>query len=572
MHHIRCRTARIIPQASRKLAKKINSPDDRPPSDKQIAMDTGTLNYYWSQTLVAGLQAAGVTHAVISPGSRSTPLALALLRQSGLTCTTIIDERCAAFFALGIAKASQTPVIVLATSGSAPANWLPAVIEADQSGVPLILISADRPPELQASGANQTIDQSSLFRSQARATHLLAPPYPEFDPASLHHLASQAVGSACWPHPGPVHLNQPFREPLLPTQSTPVVRPQPAVATSRGTLIPNSKALVELLSSLRGGRGVIVCGELPASDGLTATAITRLATHLGCAILAEPLSNLRFGLQCRVDVCTRYLHWLPDDARAAPFAIDWVLRFGTYPVTRKLQNFLAGIPQQVWVDPWPRTSDPQRRLTRVIRATPIQFCNAVLAETPPWPENDLRSRCQQLDRADTTTGFWPVNVLIDNAPAGSNLFIGNSLAIRQVDAASGSDVKLLHFFANRGASGIDGNLSTALGIARARGAVIALVGDLTCQHDIGALAAAGKLNAVIVVLNNGGGGIFDTLPQAALPEFETGWRTPQTLDFAHAAAAFGVAYQAAHNPQALISALKSALNSGGPQMIEVRGF
>src|SRR5574343_155457 len=182
--------------------------------------DTGTLNFLWSQTMIAGFFAAGVTDAVISPGSRSTPLALAILRQPRLRCQVVVDERCAAFCALGIAKATRRPVIVLATSGTAPANWLPAVVEAGQSGVPLILISADRPPELQNCGANQTINQLGLFGSQIRACHAVGIPETGFDPGYLHRLPAQVCEQATWPHPGPVHLNQPFREPLLPTAPT----------------------------------------------------------------------------------------------------------------------------------------------------------------------------------------------------------------------------------------------------------------------------------------------------------------------------------------------------------------
>ena len=166
-------------------------------------IDTGTLNFLWSQAMVAGFAAAGVTHAVISPGSRSTPLALSILRQPAMDCTVAVDERSAAFFALGIAQASRRPVVLLATSGTAPANWLPAVIEASQSAVPLILISADRPPELQGCGANQTIDQIGLFGSHVRGSHPLGAPHPEFDPAWLHRLAARVVEQASWPHPGP---------------------------------------------------------------------------------------------------------------------------------------------------------------------------------------------------------------------------------------------------------------------------------------------------------------------------------------------------------------------------------
>ncbi|HSG21574.1 MAG TPA: thiamine pyrophosphate-binding protein, partial [Azonexus sp.] len=169
--------------------------------------DPGTLNFLWSQAMLAGFGAAGITHAVISPGSRSTPLALAMLRQPGLQCDVAVDERSAAFFALGIAKASRRPILVLATSGTAPANWLPAVIEASQAGVPLILISADRPPEQQGCGSNQTISQIQLFGTHVRASHALGTPEAGFDPAYLHRLAARVCEQANWPLPGPVHIN-----------------------------------------------------------------------------------------------------------------------------------------------------------------------------------------------------------------------------------------------------------------------------------------------------------------------------------------------------------------------------
>ena len=175
------------------------------------SLDTGTLNFCWSQALIGGLVAAGVERAVISPGSRSTPLALAMLRQPGLDCEVIVDERSAAFFALGAARASRRPVIVLATSGTAVANWLPAVIEANLAGIPLILLSADRPPELQGVGANQTMAQPGLFGEQDRACHVMGTPEQGFDSKALSALAARAVEQATWPHPGPVHINQPFR-------------------------------------------------------------------------------------------------------------------------------------------------------------------------------------------------------------------------------------------------------------------------------------------------------------------------------------------------------------------------
>ncbi len=231
---------------------------------------------------------------MISPGSRSTPLALAMLRQPAVHCTVAVDERSAAFFALGIAKASRRPVVLLATSGTAPANWLPAVIEASQSGVPLILISADRPPELQGCGANQTIDQIGLFGSHVRGSHPLGAPHPDFDPAWLHRLAARVVEQASWPHPGPVHVNQPFREPLLPAVDVPASALPASIVVSHPELPAEPSAIARLAESIGGRRGVIVCGELPTKMGL-AEALTALADHLACPILAEPLSGLRFG-------------------------------------------------------------------------------------------------------------------------------------------------------------------------------------------------------------------------------------------------------------------------------------
>jgi 2-succinyl-5-enolpyruvyl-6-hydroxy-3-cyclohexene-1-carboxylate synthase len=230
--------------------------------------DTGTLNYRWSQSIIAGFVAAGVSRAVISPGSRSTPLALAMLRQCDLGCDVAVDERSAAFFALGLAKANRQPVLLLATSGTAPANWLPAVIEASQSGIPLILISADRPPELQDCGANQTIDQINLFGCHVRASHPLGAPDPAFDPAYLHRLAARACEQATWPHPGPVHINQPFREPLLPLVDVPAGNPPTRIRIYPPTQAPTAGAIEELSATISGRPGLIVCGQLDNTQDL----------------------------------------------------------------------------------------------------------------------------------------------------------------------------------------------------------------------------------------------------------------------------------------------------------------
>ena len=532
-------------------------------------IDTGTLNFLWSQAMVAGFAAAGVTHAVISPGSRSTPLALSILRQPAMDCTVAVDERSAAFFALGIAKASRRPVVLLATSGTAPANWLPAVIEASQSAVPLILISADRPPELQGCGANQTINQIGLFGSHVRGNHPLGAPHPDFDPAWLHRLAARVVEQASWPHPGPVHVNQPFREPLLPAVDVPTPALPASIVVSQPKLPAEPSAIARLAESIGGHRGAIVCGELPTKKSL-AEALTALADHLVCPILAEPLSGLRFGHHDRSRLLTRYNAWLADREFAADQRPDWVLRFGTFPVTRNLQNYLAAAPIQALVDPWPRHSDPTHRLTHLLRAEPLAACQALLAARPqPCPSGWHATLADRDAQIPEIADAWHIPALVEELPADSALFIGNSLAIRQFDTHSGTVDRPIHCYGNRGASGIDGNISTALGVGEIHGRVVALLGDLTCQHDLGGLALAAGRNAVIVAVNNGGGGIFDHLPQTALPEFEQGWRTPQQISFEHAAATFGLTYRRATSAATFRQALQAAFTGGGPQLIEV---
>ena len=533
--------------------------------------DIGTLNYRWSQAMVGGFVAAGISRAVISPGSRSTPLALALLRQSGLICDVAVDERSAAFFALGLAKASRQPVLLLATSGTEPANWLPAVIEANQSGIPLILISADRPPDLQGCGANQTIDQIKLFGSHVRASHALGTPDAAFDPAYLHRLAARACEQATWPHPGPVHINQPFREPLLPNVEVPAVEPPAQIRIYPPTQVPAAEAIEELSKAISGAPGIIVCGQLENSPEFSA-AVTELAAKLNSPILAEPLSNLRYGRHTQDHICVRYNRWLADPQFIAEHRPTWLLRFGAYPVTRHLQELLTTIDgPHLLVDPWPRWSDPSQRLTHLLHADPSAVCNALAAAIKSPAPAAWTAAFKAIDQQ---TGNDPaarhIPALLAELPDGWPLFVGNSLAIRQLDSNSGSGEKHLHFYGNRGASGIDGNISTVAGIAAIQGQAVALLGDLTCQHDIGGLALLHGRNVVIVAVNNAGGGIFDHLPQAKLPEFQSGWRTPQQINFEHAALTFGINYALADDLDNFCTSLRQALAQGGAHLLELR--
>ncbi len=557
--------------------------------------DTGSLNLRWAHALADGLAAAGLRDLALSPGSRSTPLALVFLRHPAIRCHVVLDERSAAFFALGIAKASARPAAVLATSGSAPANWFPAVIEADAGATPLLLLSANRPPELQGWGANQTIDQNHLFGRHVRAFHQPGPPDTGFSPQYLYRLAARAIGESRWPLAGPVHLDLAFREPLLPAAQAagwPAPAVPEAVRTTPGALPPDPGLVARMAGAMGGRPGAIVCGGADgagsgAGNGVDgnpagfADAVTGLARQLDCPIFAEPLSNLRFGGHDRSRLCVRYDAFLRDPSFVAANPPQWVLRFGAFPVTRPLQNWLATAAAQFIVTPDTRWPDPQHNATTILQAGAAEACRALLAVDPAPPppappewraafaraEAEYDAIAASYRHVDGFEGAL-IPALLDLLPAGHRLFCGNSMAIRDLDTFSGGGAKPLRLFGNRGASGIDGNLSTALGIAT-EGPCVALVGDLTAQHDLTALAAAKGRDIVIVVLNNGGGGIFEYLPQAALPEFERAWLTPQAIDFAAAAKTFGVAYERATTLGRFTSAFARALEKGGPTLVEI---
>ncbi|MDP2786340.1 MAG: 2-succinyl-5-enolpyruvyl-6-hydroxy-3-cyclohexene-1-carboxylic-acid synthase [Sulfurimicrobium sp.] len=540
--------------------------------------EPGSENFIWASHLIHGLAAGGVTHAVISPGSRSTPLALACLQHSGLKTWVQVDERSAAFFALGLAKACHQPVILICTSGSAPANWYPAVIEADMGAIPLILLSADRPAELRDCGANQSIDQTHLFGGHVRAFHELSP--ADARPEMLRYLRTLAarVADQCrWPLPGPVHVNVPLREPLVPTGPLPQVEEMAPVVVSHPLLSLPAEESATLARELAGGKGLIVCGWGEHGAGFPA-AVSLLARKLACPVLADPLSGLRFGSHDRTSVLCRYDAFLRRTGVQENLQPDWVLRFGAMPVSKTLQQFLSaqsGMDHLV-VDANGRWPDPLHQATRLVRADPAALCRQLestleLAAPSPWLAafQAEEQRAAELARQGMPLEAEVVHAIVDLLPDGGTLFSGNSMAIRDLDAYSGSGAKSLRIIGNRGASGIDGNVSTALGLAAAGARpVVALLGDLAFYHDMNGLLAARGLDVVFVVLNNGGGGIFEYLPQSQLENFERAWLTPLGLDFAHAARMYGLGYQKIGRAADFQAALALTL-TGGAHLIEI---
>lgn len=540
--------------------------------------DLAATNLRWALTLIDGLASAGVAAAVVSPGSRSTPLALACELHPRISTHVVLDERSAAFFALGLAKAGSHPVVVVGTSGSAPANWLPAVIEANYGAVPLILLSADRPPELRECGANQTIDQAGLFGAHVRFAFDLGA--ADASPAALRHVAQrarQAADKSRWPLPGPVHLNVPLREPLVP-EVMPEFDFSPAGASVTYPLLtPPEHEISRLAEALSGQPGVIVCGAA-AYCGAFPAAVAALAAKLDCPVFADPLSNLRFGGHDRSRVVSRYDAFLRNPDFAASHRPAWVLRFGALPVSKTLQHYLAAqdTARHILVEPCGRWPDPLHRITDLLRVDAAMLCEALAREIASAPPPDWLADFAACENRAAACGEPPpveaeiVRILLKSLPADATLFCGNSMPIRDLDSFSGTAEKPLRIIANRGASGIDGNVSTVLGMAAAGvGKVVALLGDLTCCHDVGGLLAARGLDVTLVVLNNGGGGIFGYLPQAGLAAFERLWLTPAGLDFGQMAALYGLAFQRVAQPQDFDGVLVQAWSNPGPKLIEV---
>jgi len=542
--------------------------------------DAGAENLRWAIALVDGLAAAGVGHAVISPGSRSTPLALACLRHPRLRTWIQVDERCAGFFALGLSKAERHPVALICTSGSAPANWFPAVIEANHGMIPLVLLTADRPSELRDCGANQAIDQVKLFGGQVRASHELPPAETTVSALqNLGWLAARVVDQSRWPLPGPVHINVPLREPLVPAGALPeygvVAKPK---TVSYPAMLPPADEIARWAHELSGRSGLVVCGEGEYSDGFPAE-LAQLASQLACPVLLDPLSNLRFGAHDRFRFFSRYDAFLRNSAFTETHRPEWVLRFGAMPVSRQLQNTLAACTEAAHflVETHGRWPDPLHQTTRLLRADAELVCAALAAARPlpapvAWLEDFIAEERRAAELVQTTAKPIEAEVVESLAQqlAGGCLFSGNSMAIRDLDNFAAGGETPLRIVGNRGASGIDGNVSTALGLCAALGKpVTALLGDLAFYHDMNGLLAARGLNITLVVLNNGGGGIFSYLPQAGLEEFERAWLTPTELDFSHAARMYGLEYRKVECGEDFDAAFAAALAHDGPDLIEV---
>jgi 2-succinyl-5-enolpyruvyl-6-hydroxy-3-cyclohexene-1-carboxylate synthase len=547
-------------------------------------LDRTNRNTALASAFIEELARSGVEHACVAPGSRSAPLALALWDEPGIRVWSHVDERCAGFFALGIAQATGQPAVVLTTSGTAGANVHPAVAEAGEARVPMIVLTADRPPELRGRGAGQTIDQLKLYGGSVRWFCELG--VQEADDAGLLHFrsaAARAVAVALAPPPGPVHLNVPLREPLAPTPVDGDVRAseplairgrddgRPLTAVRRPEASPSPDLVRELARLVsEHSHGVILAGRQP--DPGLAGPLAALARAAGYPVLAEPTSQVRSGSHDRNQVVASYdalLRRPPEELTP-----DLVLRFGDMVTSRATREWVAGnrAATQVVVDAAGAWNEPTATADLIVRASPGLLAGQLAEAVPKRTGNEWLERWTAASNAAGTEIDAFLSELGDELfepaihrrlgellPAGSTVFVASSMPVRDLETFFPSVEQPLRFLANRGANGIDGLVSSALGAAvTGTGRTFALMGDLALYHDMNGLLATRRLGAeaTIVVLNNGGGGIFDFLPIAERSEgYEEIFATPTGLDLGAVAALYGLPFTRLGSYEELASAI-----------------
>ncbi len=556
----------------------------------ETATHTETLTR-WVATIANCLAADGVRDIVICPGSRSTPLALAVARHPGLRIWMHLDERSAGFFALGMARARNAPVAVLCTSGTAVANLLPAVVEAHLTRVPLLLLTADRPPELRDNGAPQTIDQVGIFGRNTRWSIDLPTPHLSILPF-LRATLGRAIGMARGAPPGPVQINLPFREPLVPDRdllASLLAEPiTPVQVTSARRMLGGTELAALATQIVEQPRGLIIAGpDCPPNLG---PLLTTLARRLRYPVLADPLSGARYGLADSELILGAYDAFLRDERFVASYAPQVVLRFGAMPTSKPLLLYLQRHPQarQIVIDGGAGWREPTSLAGEHIHVDEHWFCLALAdALTSSQREGSTLWLHRWLAAETATRAAIQGHLLAQETisepglfarlgewlPEDATLFVGNSMPVRDCDTFLGPRPTRLTVAGNRGANGIDGLVSTALGMVAggARPLVMAL-GDLSLLHDANGLIAARlhRLSATILLINNDGGGIFSFLPQASeTDQFEQLFGTPHGTDFAPLAALHGAHYTLARDWNALHDALQTALNDG-LHLIEIR--
>ncbi|MBE9166194.1 2-succinyl-5-enolpyruvyl-6-hydroxy-3-cyclohexene-1-carboxylic-acid synthase [Pleurocapsales cyanobacterium LEGE 06147] len=563
-------------------------------------IDFRNLNILWSSILVETLQRLGLATAIICPGSRSTPLTIAFAQHQAIETIPILDERSAAFFALGIAKKSGLPVVLVCTSGTAGANFYPAVIEAKESSVPLIILTADRPPQLRNCHAGQTIDQVKLYGNYPNWQAELA--LPKADIGMLRYLRQNIIHAwerSLFPVKGVVHLNLPFQEPLAPT-------PQPEVEVIKSQFpikdffahIPNSYPFTLPSSSLSfpfqqwqsSPRGIIIAGlAQPAKPEQYCRAIAYLSETLQFPVLAEALSPIRNYADLNPYLISTYDCILRNERLASQLTPDVVIQVGELPTSKQLRSWLEQTQCQRWIiSPHPDNFDSLNGNSVHLRTSIEELIDRISAycqketNSSNFPVDYLQKWCEadkQIRKAidktmETLEVFYDGKaawLLSRSLPPQTPIFIANSMSVRNVEFFwQPNNSKVIPYF-NRGANGIDGTLSTALGIAHRHQSAVILTGDLALLHDTNGFLIGKKFQGhlTIILINNNGGGIFEALPIAEFdPPFEECFATPQQIDYGKLCATYGVEYKLIDN-WAWFEDLLSTLPTIGIRVLEI---
>lgn len=548
-------------------------------------LDFRNTNALWGSVLAETLVRCGVTHAVVSPGSRSTPLTLAFAAHPALHAIPVLDERTAGFFALGLAKRTRGPVVLLCTSGTAGANYYPAVIEAQESAVPLLVITADRPPEMRACHSGQTIDQQKLYGGHVNFYHELAVPEAKRPLlAYLRQTVANAVERTLRPGPGPVHLNAPFRDPLPPVEDG-SARGLAAEITADffAHLAPPAPGVsgVTVWQRPVTTRGLIVAGaDDPADPAAYATKVRELSAALGWPVLADGISVLRHHAAPDMPVITAYDAFLRNEARARALTPRTVLCLGTWPTSKVLRQWLERSGAEiVLASPRADNRDALHGRTRHLPAgaetLAVEKAGAVdPAWLAAWREAEAAATAVLRTTAREGGGVFEgdvVTALHAALPPETPMFVASSMPVRDVEYFWPANDARRRLYFNRGANGIDGTLGTALGLAHDGPPTVLLTGDLAFLHDANGLLLQPKLRGslTVVLINNRGGGIFEHLPVAQFdPPFEEFFATPQVVDFGKLCAAHGVAHVAVRG-LAQLTALLAEPPASGIRVLEV---
>ena len=545
------------------------------------------------QVFVDELYQAGVRQVCVAPGSRSTPLTIAFARHEKFKVWTVLDERSAGFFAYGMARTRHEPVVLVCTSGTATANFFPAVVEAFQSEVPLLVITADRPPELHGVGSNQTINQDQLYGTFVK--QFISMPVPEDTDVLLRHArwtATRAVSlTTASPH-GPVHINWPFREPLLPP---PVAENESSnrQVVHVGTLQFSDAEVAALASSLQYmKKGLIVCG--PQDREELAAPVLKLAETWQFPVLADPLSQLRTSglttplLIDHYDAFLRAVMSYPEGhpVRQA-LQPEVVIRIGHVPTSKVLGQYLSSLKnvRQVVINGSEAWQDPFFTATEVWQADPVAMFGRLIEVAQRAQDSSYAMRWSQISATVQKALWQEVPKMVEFfegrvwmelehiAPEGSVLFAGNSMPVRDMDSFFASIDRKVRVVASRGASGIDGVVSSAFGVSAAvQAPVILVIGDLSFYHDLNGLMLAKlyDLSLIVILIQNDGGGIFSFLPQSTQKDVFDYFSTSHGLDFEEIVKSYNGSYQRITSWEHFQTELGQAIHRSGLQVLELK--